>query len=154
MKTIPLLLWLGLLLPLCVISSTSQSNPNTSTSQACSTSHQQSQTQGHTVELSGKVRDMKGQPVRNAKVALLPDCDCKTCPDYPKGCSCCPDQLTLYTDESGSYRADVQPGKYSLAVGGKKKMVDVHLAKNATADFKVNTAEDTYGTNKDTKKVK
>ena len=101
----------------------------------------ESQAQGHTVELSGKVTDMKGEPVSDARVALLPDCDCKTCSDYPKGCSCCPDQVILNTDEQGHYQAKVQPGRYSVVVGQKRKMVDMRSTEKVRQDFKVDMSK-------------
>jgi hypothetical protein len=153
MKTVWRLFCFNLLL-LCAISSASQPNTKPSTPKGCSGLQRNNQDHGHTVALVGKVTDKKGNPVSKAEVSLLPDCDCKTCADFPKGCSCCPDQLTLYTDEGGYYRADVPPGKYSVAVDGKTKPVDARSTERATANFKVDMVIDTDQTLKGKKKKK
>jgi hypothetical protein len=149
MKTVSRFFCFGLLFFLYVIPSTGQSNTKASTPQGCSTSQRESQAQGHTVALSGKVTDKEGHPVSDAKVALLPDCDCQQrCPKDPT-CSCCPPQVAAYTDEVGNYQADVQPGKYSVSVAGKKKMVDVRATGKANINFKVDMAKERSEEKKD-----
>lgn len=85
------------------------------------------------VTLTGKVTDADDKPLAHTrvKVASLPACKCAACPDYPGGCSCCPDGQTV-TNAEGKYKFVLQPGDYNVEVGDTKK--HVHIDAKDAAD--------------------
>ncbi len=59
-----------------------------------------------------------GKPMANYTMSLKKRCRCREC---VSGCSCCPDQITVSTDENGFFKAIVPSGAYSAIVHGEAR---------------------------------
>lgn len=129
---------------ICQTTTKAAQKPNASSSQ--NTCGQENKSNAK-FTLAGKITDADNKPLAKTKVDALPECKCSSCPDYPKGCSCCPDAQTAITDTEGRYHMDLQPGDYTVKVGDTKKHIRV-TDEGKTADIKVKAASSEEKTKK------
>jgi hypothetical protein len=93
------------------------------------------------ITVSGSVTDPSGAfvPAAELKVSVK-QCKCSDC-DHPIQCDCCPDQITVHTNQGGQYSFSVPHGTYRLDVkaGSREAHIEVDLnsGNTKTQDIRV-----------------
>jgi len=86
------------------------------------------------ITLSGTVTDTVGASVPGAELRVaVKHCKCSDC-DHPMRCDCCPDQLTVHTNQAGQYSVSVPHGVYHVdaKAGSREAHLDVDLSSGDT----------------------